>query len=750
MNRFFTRFAWLICTVAAGLAGAESTPIERAAREFIDTGTFSNLLSPPQVPAPDQRLPTELVPLLITALHDPEPDHAHRAWCLPEGYVDQTSLLVPAYTALLAESNADNGAVEIAQRLGGYGPEAQCAIPVLLRLLEDAPALAETIGNIGRRPDLVLGPLLAHLASPYDAVATPSATALASNGFIAHAPRIVPAPIARLAALPPAIPRRLMMQGPYTAEQTLRLTLIGAIGAIGWPAHAAAPLLRKLIDSDDEVVANAAAVALSLTAAGPSPDAALLARFGLSARAPLDNNLAVSPMWNLGANAAGAVPVLASAWAKADATMRDRLVALIDAIGPAAGACAPLIAERIAESQVPASSDLLVLAHLGEAGFDTLNGLSLARGEKAEYNQESAYAAIATPSGAPGMALRDALENPAPRRRCLGLITLRSWMALRPDLIELALPSIDDADSKVRIAAIEVCGAAGPAAEAAIPRLRRLLAIRGQEGLASMRALGMIGAKAASAVAEIATYLRDNDPWRRRVALSTLCRLGEAARPELDTITSLTTDPDRNVRRWAAAAACRLAPPSTEMVAALIDYTENDEPIIGSDIAEALIAAGPVAGVGRSQIHHLLMHRYMGSHWSEALLCQGVEPSTDAPALASRLDLDVDCTADRVLAACGAAQPEVIPALHRACRSRGLPRAWACLARLGDEPALAAQCIAQQAMHGARRERMAALDALAELGTLALPARPWLEALVHDGDGLIALRALAILQTLQV
>jgi hypothetical protein len=738
--------AWLICTLAAGLAAAEPTPLELSAREFIATGTFSELLAPVQIPGPDKRLPVELVPLLTKAFFDDaDADRAHRAWCLAQNYVDQTSLLIPAYMTMLTETNGGDGALEVAQRLAGYGPEAQVAIPLLLRFLEGAPALAETIGDIGRRPDLVLDPLLACVASPDDAVATPAANALSKCGFIACAPRSVPALLARLAELPPALPRRLAEQGNYTVKQTLRLTLIGAIGAIGWQAHEAAPLLRTLLDSDDAVVASAAAEALSLIAAGPSPDAAVLARFALSARSPSDNLQAVNPIRTLGANAAGAVPVLLSAWATADGTTRERLIAMMDAIGPGAGACAPLIADRIAAGHDTSTNDLIVLAHLGAQGFDALNGMPLAAGEQAEYNQAYTYEAIDAPSGAPSMALRDALDNPLPRRRRLGLITLRAWMAYRPDLVDLALPRLDDADLKVRLAAIEVCAAAGPAAQAAVPRLRRSLAIQGPEGLASMKALGQIGPAAGAAVAEIAAALRDQDATTRQAALRTLNQLGEAARSELDAITSLVADPDRSVRRWAAAAACRLAPPRSGMVNALLDGAESDDQDTGRQIAEALIAAGPVTGPGRDQIHEALI----GHFWFKALLSQGVDPARDAPRLAELTDLAPDSDAALALASCGAGQPEVIPALHRACNGRSLTMVWACLARLGDEPALAARCIAQQAMHGARKERMAALEILASLGTLALPARPWLEALAHDGDGLIARRALAILLTMQ-
>jgi HEAT repeat protein len=736
------------------LTAEEPAPLQTAVRNYVLTGAESPLLEGHYANGEYTPMPIEVARAAMAAYSptDPDPHGARqRARNLPLRFVDQTCILVPTLTKAIQDLVDEADIHDAVSQLSRYGPEAASAIPALLPLLPHHYEAADALGCIGRRPDLVLDPLIARLDGPDLLVSMHAAEALASVGFIAQAPRIVPALVSRLTRLPPPRPYIDTDPDPPSDEDCLRWFIMRALRDIGWPARSTLPMMRGWLASEHPQLAVNAAEALCEITSGPSHDAAAIARIACADRSPEDRMFSERLIERLGADAAEAVPVLLKAWTSTDPKARPFLMRMMSAIGPAAGNCAPVVVETIKidpHNGIPLEQ-LYELANLGDPGCEELNALIRAAPFIDDRSLIWIYQSVPEPAAAPWPAVTEILADGTPRMRRCGLMCLRAWMRRRSDLFVIALPLLSDADPTVRRAAIEVCGAAGPAAVAAIPQLCGLLTSDGPSTSQIVTALADIGSAVGPTVPAIAACLTHPEVAHRRAASRALARLGLAAQGAQRDLERLIEDPDPEVRRWSAAACCHFVMPTAAILSALVSEMGNSDILKRIDVAEAVISAGPAAHALHDQVREALSLDMKFDVWVKALLSVGIEPASDASLLAQCLDIQNESSAARALAACGIDQPVVLPALHRSCKLLGgLPHVRLWLVRLGDDPIGNTCAIAMRAMHGNREQRLDALDALAELGPLAEPARPWLQALVQDSDPFVAHAARIILDHL--
>jgi HEAT repeat protein len=125
--------------------------------------------------------------------------------------------------------------------------------------------------------------------------------------------------------------------------------------------------------------------------------------------------------------------------------------------------------------------------------------------------------------------------------------------------LEAWLSDLDDRDVLVREEAVEVLAQMGPAARAALPRLKKLAAapnrsLRTRAALALWR----IGGDPKPAVAALTETLRDSGTAARREALVALARLGAEAAPAAGAVLDLLDNDDANVRTEASTALTRM------------------------------------------------------------------------------------------------------------------------------------------------------------------------------------------------
>ncbi len=139
--------------------------------------------------------------------------------------------------------------------------------------------------------------------------------------------------------------------------------------------------------------------------------------------------------------------------------------------------------------------------------------------------------------------------------RALGRLAPRDAKRVIPAVI----PQLQDTDPDLRIAAANTVERYGPAAAAAVPRLRELLG-RGdpQVRIAYLSALVGIGTDAAPALPAVATLLQNPDTKVRVAAADTLARFGPLASRELPALERALDDPEEDVRRAVSGAFLRV------------------------------------------------------------------------------------------------------------------------------------------------------------------------------------------------
>jgi len=127
-------------------------------------------------------------------------------------------------------------------------------------------------------------------------------------------------------------------------------------------------------------------------------------------------------------------------------------------------------------------------------------------------------------------ALLRALESSAPAVRAAAAQALgaKSYAGFAAQSVPPLAAALTDADSTVRISAVEALREIGPSAVAAVPALRKLLADRSNsERFFAARTVGAIGHGAAAAAPECFAALRDENPQLRVEAAAALLAFGE-------------------------------------------------------------------------------------------------------------------------------------------------------------------------------------------------------------------------------
>jgi RNA polymerase sigma factor (sigma-70 family) len=267
--------------------------------------------------------------------------------------------------------------------------------------------------------------------------------------------------------------------------------------------------------------------------------------------------------------------------------------------------------------------------------------------------------------------LRQALQSAEAReRRCAAELLVR----IRPpgiSLVALLRPLTTDKDHYVRRTAIEGLEALGPAARDAIDDLKKATKDASLTNQVRARAALARVTGDDEQVAALAEYLTLVEPCDGAAAFaaSELERLGKQAKPAVRKLTDALKHKDAQVRVNAASALEVIDGDADETIAALIDRLKNDpEREVRRTAAAALGAVGPKAKAAVPALRDALKDG--GGGWWVAAAALGKIGGADAVAgLTDALandDADVRLEAIRRLGDLGAAAKPAVEALKKA------------------------------------------------------------------------------------
>ena len=322
-----------------------------------------------------------------------------------------------------------------------------------------------------------------------------------------------------------------------------RLQAIFALAAIGEPAKAAAPTVAKALDSGEDLLQYAAAFAL-----GKIRDAS-----------------ADEPLTRAAADADSYLGAIAS-WARAQIHPDDKA----------------LVADALARLRAGLRSDK---PNIRSA---SISGLS----DMAEMLDETGREALA--KDFVGL-LKDPDEG-VDRSAGAALIRLGK-PAVEVMRTKLATP-------ETRLAALEILGAIGPKAKAAVPDVIAALSASDAEFRSdAAMALGRMGGEAADAVPQLLKMLEGpaSEPSDRYAAAFALGRAGAVAKAALPTLREITAGKDELLATVAAWAALKIAPDDAGMIETAIPLLRRalraDREPVRLEAAISLGEIGPPAAV---------------------------------------------------------------------------------------------------------------------------------------------------------
>jgi HEAT repeat protein len=522
--------------------------------------------------------------------------------------------------ALLKATKDDNadvvGAACVA--LGRLGRES--ALPELVRVFREGPdrpaaRAAEALVLLGPAVRESVGKLLAGLKGSREEAGRTRRLLL----------RLGPVAVPGLAAA---------LEEKGDAE--VRRAAVEVLGELGPVAeHASKALLRALRDAD-HTVALAAARAL----AEVDPDQAELGVPVLMKA--LDDPDTFMALAAIGPRAKQAIPDLIACLRHREGVANPQKIQLgaqqaLAHIGPAAlGPLKEALAQR---SDGTAARAALVLGTNGAAARDAvdaiLNDLKKDRANGAAYITALGMIGPSARAAVPELTalLSDAALR-APAAAALALIdpslAEKAAAALKPDL----KPDPKDAEQKNLAAALQAMAYVGPAGHDALPELLALWRLRYPPlNVLVNQAIKGIGSEAAPALNAL---LRDADPGQREMAANALGILGangEAAIPGLAEL--LQTSQPRTIRTLAAMALGEMGEKAAPAVAGLMEQANDWETDPRREAVRTLGKIGPQARQARLVLRDCLIDPSSEVRGLAALALGQVDPkgADNAPAL---------------------------------------------------------------------------------------------------------------------
>ena len=271
-----------------------------------------------------------------------------------------------------------------------------------------------------------------------------------------------------------------------------------------------------------------------------------------------------------------------------------------------------------------------------------------------------------------------------------------------------------------------ILGELGPTAKPAVPALIR--ALRGAARKSAAAALGEIGPAAKSAVPALTAAVAD--PAMRTIAIRALGGIGPEARPAVPTLIAVASS-SVEARAEVIEALGRIGHATNGALGLLLQALQSRTPGLRSWAIAALSAMGKEAAPAAPALVDAARHGETDAFY--ALANMGPAAEAVVPSLSNLLsssDTEVRSLAAAALAFIDPSATAAIPILVRDCYdcvdalvAIGAPAVPSLIAVLRKDPS--------------PRRRLAAVNALKEMGPVANSARPALEALLRDGDSKI-------------
>jgi HEAT repeat protein len=438
---------------------------------------------PPRVPRP--WLGKLAWPALLKALKDPAAEvRSAAAYSLGRIGADAKAD-VPALTGALEDKEADvREAAGIA--LGDVGPAAKAATPALVRALKDRQGT----------------------------VALAAAQALQ---------RLDPDAFVR-SALP------VLIAIIRDKDSEVRDKAVFALGKLGPPEKAAVPPLCELLVDGDPYVRRAAARGLS--AIGPEAKAAIPLLIGaLRDRDPNVRGMAAYALGSMGPEATAAVPALVAALTDDDGGVRSRAAYALGGVGPKARAAVPTLLAALGnkEDEYIHWGAAFALGRIGGDPEVVVPALVVAL----RHKQQEVRAAAASALGEFGDQAKPALPALIERLKNDDDWSAREKVAqavkqMGPQAVDTAtsalIEALDNQNVTVRRTAAFSLGMVDGEGKS-IAALVRMLREDASARYAAARALGMMGAKAKSAIPALVEALRDKRDGVRAEAAEALQKI---------------------------------------------------------------------------------------------------------------------------------------------------------------------------------------------------------------------------------
>jgi HEAT repeat protein len=445
---------------------------------------------------------------------------------------------IPAVAPLLMH-DAAIVRFQAAAVLGGIGPAAAPALPEVQAALETERGLPT--GQFYVFEELTTAAL--HLGGDAEKITAPVIALLSGEeeGVRYGACQLI-VRIGRKATT--AVPRLVeLLNDPVPQVQ---LAAVEALGAIGPAAKDAVPALLKKMEGDDVDLARAATRTLRVFGPASAPAVPALAK----ALKSNDQNFcieAAQALAAIGPEAAGAVPSMAQQLGDPRSPRDEKVATLqaLGAIGPAAKDALPAVTKVLSEKDgALRAAAVATLGKIGSNSPDAIKKLTDLLKDSLYAVQHSALKALAG-MGLSGAAASNEVKallarTGDPAAKVWAAATLVAF-GVEPDPhFKIVLDAIKDKSPSAkpaRLAAIDVLGLLGAKAQPAVADLRDALkdksvvsrADRSTVRERTARTLGLLGETARPAIPPLMDMLRDADPNARRAAAEALGQMGPAA-----------------------------------------------------------------------------------------------------------------------------------------------------------------------------------------------------------------------------
>ena len=554
----------------------------------------------------------------------------------------------------LLSKQLESGSLEekskAAEVLGGIGPAAADAVPLLVKNLADSDVglryeVIDALGRIAAQPKTAVPALTSVLDDPLPLLRHSAIGALRKYGTGAQSaiPKLEtllkdPEPIVSVSAARAIAEIEIELGHTDHAKMLIPVLVAGlksersdvatdAVQGLVYIGAPSVPAIKEIIDAKNSVATLNACDALAGIGAGSAEAVESL----IAAAKSSDSKLrwhAISALGDIGQPAKAAIPTIVAALSDADTQVRfnaghalqqfgeSAVPALVDAlknekaqpyvlpviaaIGPAAkGAVTPLSAMIQAKDTSLQREAIIALAAIGEASKSTVPALIKAVDDTKYASRPAAAFALgkikakeAVPSLKNGL---NQTDDPI-----LQLASIWALLQIDPTNREyetIALPKLIGALTSerpdMRREAVETLGRMGPRAKSAVPELQKRLkddnAIVRRETLI---ALAEIGPDSQSAVTTITKMLAESDPSLRPVACYALGKIGKASAPAIPQLQKQLQSRDPYEKTVAAWALVHIAPDdktvevAIPLLAAALHGAAN--PKIRVEVAETL------------------------------------------------------------------------------------------------------------------------------------------------------------------